>query len=85
MALQGIGRKFPASISASIFSKAAACFPPGEKSCSNSSSQTSLSCCVMNAASLAQLLAAQLRHSFFYFGQAHSERLGLADDMTSTR
>jgi hypothetical protein len=53
MGLHGIGLKFPAPISASIFSRAAACFPPGEKSCSNSSSQTSLSCRAMNAASLA--------------------------------
>ena len=30
-----------------------------------------------------QLFATQLRHSFFYFGQAHSERLSLADDMIS--
>jgi hypothetical protein len=41
MGLHGIGLKFPPPISASIFSRAAACFPPGEKSCSNSSSQTS--------------------------------------------
>ncbi len=54
MGLHGIGLKFPASISASISSNALACFPPGEKSCSNSSSQTSLSCRAMNAASLAR-------------------------------
>jgi len=53
MGLHGIGLKFPAPISASIFSRAAACFSPGEKSCCNSSSQTSLSCRAMNAASLA--------------------------------
>jgi hypothetical protein len=41
--LHGIGRKFPASISASILSKAAACLPPGEKSSSICSSQPSLS------------------------------------------
>src|SRR5438552_18407708 len=44
MGLHGKGRKFPASISASIFSKAEACLPLGEKSCSNCSSQESLSC-----------------------------------------
>ena len=49
----GIGLVFPASISASICSKAAACLPPGEKSCSRCSSQTSLSCRAMNAARLA--------------------------------
>src|SRR6266404_3513984 len=56
MGLHGIGLKFPAPISASIFSRAAACFPPGEKSCSNSSSQTSLSCRAIPAFGAAGLL-----------------------------
>src|SRR4029077_851965 len=47
MGPHGKGRKFPASISASIFSKAEACLPPGEKSSSNCSSQESLSCFAM--------------------------------------
>ena len=47
MGPHGKGRKFPASISASIFSKAEACLPPVEKSSSNCSSQESLSCFAM--------------------------------------
>jgi len=48
----GSGVKLPESISASIFSTAFSCFPPGEKFSSSSSSQASLSRRAMYAANL---------------------------------
>src|SRR5881296_2199765 len=50
----GNGVKLPASISASIFSSAFSCLPPGEKSFSISLSQASLSRRAMCAANFAR-------------------------------
>jgi hypothetical protein len=78
MGLHGIGLKFPASISASIFSNVPECFPPGEKSCSSSSSQTSLSWPRDECRELGQLFAAQVFHGFLYFRQAHAHTVAAA-------